>query len=307
MAKTRTLHDLYVIGETVTFPVPEEQREKPDSPEWVTVYVQKLDPLDHDQAIRRAKAARARKRAVLSDLEGDEYLTLVDTVDMMSAGELIDVAVAKETQELRESGRSEKTLGEDSEWAKDGYLEGLISSWVDNDLEMRLADDPDDVDANQVLKEMARFEEELAQDLAAQLRDLREQYETMDPGELRAEALEQLIDRETQLAFVNEFVRCEVWLSTRLPCNAHCLHVEAGVPAPRAHQQRHPDYYFAGRADVERLEAGVMNRLQDAYRRIAVDPTEGKGSRATGASSASSEPSAPEETEPSSGQLAAVG
>lgn len=301
----RTLHDLYVLGQTVAIAVPEEQRDKPEEPEFVVLWVQKLDPLDQDKVVRKAKAARARRRAVLADHEGDDYMALVDMVDNMSSDQRVEVITAEERAQLDASSRSEMELGEDSEWAKDGYLQGLLDEWADG-LADRFVADGDDPDAKRVLAELNRFEEEVAAALKPQLQDLREMHGQLPPEELRTKTLEQVVDDEIQGAFINEYLATQCWLSARQAC-AHCLHEENGVPAPLKHQDRHSEYYFGTRDDIDRLDRVILGRLQQAYLELSVDPTEGKGSRAMRDSSESSEQPEPVETEPSSGQLAAVG
>lgn len=300
----RTLHDLYVIGETVTIPVPEAQWDKPDTSEWITVWVQKLDPLDHDKAVRRGKAARARQRAILADLEGEEYLAIVDMVDQMGVEEMINVAVAEDDLKLQQSARAEKMIDEDSEWAKDDYLSDLLAEWQDYGMAERYAEDPEDVDAVRVIAELNRFEAELAEDLVPLRRDLRDMEEQLPPDELREKVLAELIKQDIEMAFVAEYVENELFFSVRKPCR-DCLFETDGRPDPLPHQTVHADYYFE--SEVRRVDRAVLGRVRDAYDRITMDPQEGKGLRATGSSSASSESPALQETEPSSGQLAAVG
>lgn len=296
----RSLHDLYVIGETLDIPVPDEQRENPDVPEMATVWIQKLNPLDHDLTVRKAKAARARRRAVLTDVEGDDYMAIVDHCDTLSTAQRVEVVLAEEETELVASLRAEMQYGEDSEWAKDGYLDGLVDEWQGG-LGDRFMLDPDDVDARRVLDELERFESVLAADLKPQLADLRELTAQMDPAELRAKALAELIDRECQLAFIEEFLTAQTWRSTRKPCK-RCLEDDG----PTSHQSSHTDYFFGSFDEVRSLEPVVVGMLQAAYQRVSVDPIEGKGLRATPDSSESSASSAPEETELSSGPLVAV-
>lgn len=299
----RTLHDLYVLGETVLIPVPDFQREDPDVPENIVVWVQKLDPLDQDVAVRKAKAARARRRAVMSDRDGDDFMAIVDYYDRLTPEQRIDVVVTEEDTNLQNSARAELQLGEDSEWAKDGYLQGLIDSWTDG-LEARFVEDPDDPDAKHVLDELNRFEQELAADLVPQRNDLRDMNRQLAPEELREKVIDQLVDQECQAAFISEYVSCQTWLSTRQPCKL-CAELKDGQPV--SHQARHAARLFADREDVDRLEPAISGQLQTAYLRVSVDPTEGKGLRAIRDSSESSEPSDLPETAPSSGQLAAVG
>jgi hypothetical protein len=304
-SKQRRLGDLYVMGT----PVEVTGR----LGDVTTVWVQKLDPVDHDTCVRKAKAARARARASYRDTDSEEYLDARDTVESIPRETLIETIISPEVDKIRESVRAELSMGEDSEWAKDDYLSGLYDEWGDA-LSARYEEDPDDPEALRVLAEFERFEAALKEALDPQVDELRTMWTAADESALQEKALEVLIERQLQERWLEEFVRSEVWLATREACE-HCLseidearrRIDAGEPpqdAKNLHQDPHPRYYFVDRVEVDRLPPHVRSYLEAVYMQVAVDATEGKDLPETGASSGSSDSSEAEETPASSGPAA---
>lgn len=302
--KQRRLGDLYVVGTPVKI-----TGQHGDTLVWM----QKLDPVDHDACVRKAKAGRAAARALYKDETSEEYLELIDTIDSVSREALIEQIIGPERDRLLESIRSEMMLGPDSDWAKDDYLSGLYDEWSST-LQARYEDDPDDVDALRVLGEFDRFEKEMEEVAKPQVEALVALWTDTPHERLREKAIESLIDRRLQERWLDEFVRAEVWLSTREPCSGCEAEIEealrrraAGEPPEsqeNLHQDPHPTYYFKDRTEVDRLEPIVRNHLETVYLQLSVDPTEGKDLPETGASSGSSDSSDTEATPASSGPAA---
>lgn len=302
--RRRTLNDLFLIGTPV---------EVTTSKGSVVVWMQKLDPFDHDRAVSKAKAARARAKATYNDHDSDEYMAVVDTVQQAQRDELVAQVTAPERAKLVESATSEFTLGEDSEWAKDGYLAGLWDEW-NAGLSARYEDDPDDVDAKRVLGELTRFDADLEAAIKPQVEQLHGQYESIDDDTLRVKATESLVERQINEAWLEAFTAAEVWLSTRRPCPAcerelaeQHRRIDAGEPPlglDDYHRDLHDGFYFDNVEAVMRLERPVREYLEAIYLQLSVDPTEGKGSPESGASSSSSDSTEPADMAPLSGQTA---
>lgn len=304
-SKQRRLTDLFIIGTPV--------RVVGRHDEEIVVWIQKLDPVDHDTAVRKAKAARARARATYQDHTSDEYLEVLDSAQTSTRESLIETIVAPEAEKLKESVTAELELGEDSEWAKDGYLAGLYDE-LSGGLLARYEEDPDDEEALRVLAELERHDKELTAALEPQLKALRETYEKADIEHIRDKALEAMIERKLQEAWVDEFTRAEVWLACRVACPECETEIAEAVRRVQAdeppqdpknlHNEPHPKFYFEDRAEVDRLPPWVRNHLEAVYLQLSVDPIEGKDSPETGASSGSSDSSEVAETAASSGPAA---
>lgn len=302
---TRTLNDLYVRGTPVLITSPADS---------VVIWMQKLDPVDHDRCVRKARAARARARATYQDHDSEEYLALVDAAWEAQREDLVQLIIAPEKSKLAQSIRAEMELSEDSEWAKDDYLAGLYQDWT-NTLEQRYVEDPDDPEALRVLAELRRFQDEFDAALTPRAQELTEQFGSLPDDAVREKAIEAIVEQRLQEAWFEEFVRSEIWLASRQPCDLCHSELEeqvrrrdAGEPPiaeDNRHQTSHPKYYFADRDAVDRLHEKIREHLEATYLELSVDPIEGKGLPGNGASSGSSEESAPEGIAPSSGPVAA--
>lgn len=275
MPVKRRLEDLYVLGKEETF--------DDGAGEPLTVWLQKLNPVDTSTGLRRASAARARVMVLRSDPTSDEYLAIwEEVIDIGAAISLVNYLMAE--PEVRASERAEARLAFEEEWAKDEYLQGLKDLWADS-LAAVYALTPEDPDARRVFAELQRFDD--AASLAAQeeLSLIREELETLSAEELKQRVLDKLIDFQGNSAWLDEFRRCELWLGVREADN---------------HKKR----YFESREEVDHLPAEVLVRLLQGFAALTVDVTQGKGSEETPSSSPSSDAPAKEETGVSSGLVA---
>lgn len=272
----RRLEDLYVIGKEVSF--------DDGSGDVITVWLQKLNPVELSTALRRANAARSRVRSVKSDPESDEYQSYwLEVLDFETKDSLALYLSGEKTMSLQE--REEAKLAAEEEWAEHDYLQGLKDAWLGG-----LADqhqtDPDD-ETTRVRDELARFSDTagviVTQESEAIIADLM----AKDIELLQEEALERVIAYHANVAWLDEFHRCELWRGVRDPA-------------------KHTIYYFDKRDQIDSLSAVVANRLYAEYADLSVDVTEGKGSEETPNSSSSSAPAVEAATEVSSG-LVAVG
>lgn len=258
MPKKRRLTDLYIIGTDVTL---DDGQGEP-----VTIFARKLTPIDHETALRRANAARSRNFAVKNEPDSEEYLALTSMTRDYSREDLTAYLI----EDLRGSRAVviQERRADDDEWKKDGYLQGLNDAWNDG-LEVELLKEPKHVEGKRVKKELDRFNALVAADLEAEINDFTDVLEDRDVEALRELVLDKLIEVRASIAWLNEYRRCEVWLSVR--------------------EADRKTRYFTSREEVDDLSDEVFNVLQDAYRDISVEPTEGKDSAATPPSSPSSE------------------
>lgn len=276
MSVKRRLEDLYVLGKEVTF---DDGNGDP-----VTVWLQKLNPVELSTALRRANAARSRVRTIKNDPTSDEYQSYwLEVLDFETAGALAEYLAAEGAMRAQE--REEARLGAEEEWATDDYLQGLRDAWTEGLGEKHLID-PDE-ETIRVIGELDRFQalaSEAAEVVAA---EILAEYQAKDLEILRDEALERIISYHSNAAWLDEFHKVELWKGVRDPV-------------------KHNTYYFDKRDQVDNLSAFVVGRLTNAYAELSVDVVEGKDSEETPSSSNSSVPVDEAETAVSSG-LALVG
>lgn len=274
--KRKNLSDLYVVGETVRVEAGDEFDE---------VWVQRLNPIDNEKALRRATAARTRMKSLFRDTDSDEYLQSVGEMDDYATEQvLIDLIILDDMAEKRASVEAE--LGSQEEWSDDNYLQGLFDLWAgdaDNPgLSETYATDPEDPEALRVFNELKRFNDEANKQVEQWREKLVNDLKTQPREQLLPKAVEVYLDRKANAAFMDEFEKHQLALAVR-----------------RA--EDHKVKYFDSAADLDDLHPNVLNQLKAALEKISLDPSEGKDSPATPDSSLSSEQQDPEETPASSG------
>jgi hypothetical protein len=241
----RRLADLFVVGREVVF--------DDGNGEAVKVWLQKISPLDHQNALRRANQARARVLArQLSD--GSEWDISVAEATEMKREDKVNYLVMDEI-----TGRIpawEAELGSEEEWSKDGYLDGLKDSWEDG-LSRRYQEDPTDEEAVHVFAEITRYTQIVEQRIDDEKEALTRDYEQRTDEEITHKVAEKLNQSKGDIAWLNEFRRCEIWLAVR---------------DPRDHNKR----YLESREELDMCSQEVLLRLLDEYREMSVDVTEGK-------------------------------
>lgn len=271
MTKKRRLSDLFVVGKEVVF--------DDGSGDPLVIWIQKLNPVEHETAMRRAAGARAR---VLSGRHEAEMEMARDEAAQFGRDGWIEYLASDILGKKINAIESE--LASEDEWAKEDYLQGLKDVW-DTSMEQLLKDEPEDPSAIRVRDELERFRKELEHRVEGERERIVKDLAQKDDDDLERRVVDRLVGTRADLAWLSEFRKCEVWLSTRDP-------------------EDHREKYFANRDEVDDLSQEVLVRLMTAYQDLTVDPLEGKGSGAILNSSASSESPAVEETVAPSGQEA---
>lgn len=271
-AKRRRLEDLYVIGKDVVF--------DDGHGDEVAVWLQKLNPVEMSNALRRANAARARVRSVRSDKDADEYMDLwLQVLEWDSHDALVDYLAAETV--LRIQDRIEAELAAEEEWSKDNYLEGLRDGW-EGGLEQEYFLNPDNAEARRVRAELERFAQEAVRRGEGETAAARREIGDQPVNILQEKAMDRIINYRSSAAWLEEFHRSELLYGVRPPDD-------------------HRAYYFTDATELDRLSGEVLARLYDEYAELSVDVVEGKGSQETPTSSDSSEPPSEVETGVSSG------
>lgn len=247
MAKKKTLLDLYVVGKEIVF------EQGTDS---VKVWLQKLSPLDHETAVRKANAARARVLLSTRDPDGDllksienelldERSTKESLIELLTSTSLVEYAQAREAE-----------FASQSPWSDDNYLQGLHDAWNDG-LAMQYATDPEDPEAKTAHDELERFATKVKEAVDAGRTSMAAEYDDKSFQELWDEALKHKVGNHSDLAWLLEFRRCEAWLSVRDP-------------------DSHANYYFGDRSDVDRLSPIILRRIIEEYSNLETPVMEGK-------------------------------
>lgn len=278
--KRRRLADLYRKGREVTF--------DDGSGEPVVVWLQKINPVDHETVLRKANAARARLLMYRNDRDSEEWQAAYnEALDFGTRDMLVEYLIQPELAK-RERG-VEAELAEEEEWSKDDFIQGLHDAWNDGDnaLKYRYAEDPEDPEAKRVFAELKKFADIVNTQLEGIAEQLRRDYEGVDEEELRQTFSNQFLEAKANSVWLTEYRRSQLFLATRYP-------------------EDHGRFYFESRDEIDSLEDEVFIPLVNAYESLIVDVTEGKGSQPTPASSPSSEQPGELATVPSSGPPAAT-
>lgn len=274
-AQRRRLTDLYVKGTSCTVT---------DGQGDIEVWLQKLNPLERENAARRAGAERARMVAFYEDKDSDEYQSAVnDVLDFYQDRESLTTMIIR-NDVMRAQARIEAELAGDGEWSKDGLLVGLIDAWQDG-LSDRYAEDPNDPEASRVFKMLEKFDTQVQEEVIAERLRLEKDMGSHTLEELRDKAVERLIDAKAISAFIEEFEIQRLLYSVRDP-------------------EKHDEYYFTNRLEVKTLDEKIREQLSAAYSDLEIDLVEGKDLPETEDSSVSSEQSGTEDQVQPSGRKA---
>lgn len=260
----RRLEDLYVRGRDLTI--------GDGGGDPVLVWIQKMNPLEHEKSIRKAGAAKARVLMAARDKDSEEWQeAFSDVADIGDRTALIDYLISDDVAKFQDAKEAELSFAD--EWAKDGYLQGLRDSWddPDNPLSKAYHLDSENEEARRVFLELKRFTDQVQEEVQPEIERLRRDYEQTDEETLHDRALRRFVELRSGLAWLREYRNCEVYFSVREPDD-------------------HRKYYFTAREQVDGLAPQVFAQISMAYQELVVDVTEGKDSPRTPSSSPSSEP-----------------
>lgn len=263
MAKKRTLKDLYVRGREVTIS---------DEDGDIVVWIQKLNPVEYTQCLKKADAARARVLSALRDKESDDYNAAI--ADLLAADRETLTTLLVSVERGRLAPMVEAQVGAEEKWAEDNYLTGLYAAW--EDLEPVYVDDPEDKEAARVKAALEEFIKDCEKELEEQVEAFQMGLDATSDDELLELAIGHNIKLVGDITWMNEFYKQEVMTAVRYSDN-HAVRV------------------LESREDVDALQGETYGALSEAVRGLMVDPVEGKGSAGLPPSSTSSEQSEQEE------------
>lgn len=249
MPKTRSLADLYVRGKLLEL--------DDGGGASVTVWLQKLNPIEQEKAVRKSQALRARILAEARDEDSELFLAVRAGVEEETTDTLLDELSLN--QAVAKHAAVEAEVEARDEWAKDGYIQGLQDAWNDG-LRERYAEDPEDLEAKRVFDAMTQFVQDVSDAVEAERKSIRSELkETRNREQLIRQVINDQIMSRIDIQCLLEFRTSQVWLGTRLP-------------------DSHKTLYFNSRAEVDELASETLGALIRGYADLEVDPTEGKGS-----------------------------
>ena len=253
MPKTKKLGDLFIRGVECTVT---------DGEDSVEVWIQKLNPLQQDKALRRANGARAKVLSVrkkdADDLDRLSYTHEAEEI-LEDRDNAIDYLLSEKLGTLYQLREAE--LAFEKEWSEENYLQGLRDAWEDG-LSDAYAIDQEDEDALRVFNELKRFAEAVEKSVQGERDSLAKGLENKTDEELEQLVVNKVIEAAADLEWLKEFRKSEIFFAVREPGD-------------------HNKPYFEKREDIDDLEIEVFGQLTQAYNSMRVDVVEGKDSPET--------------------------
>lgn len=275
IVKSRKLAELFKVGTELTIT---------DGTKSETVYLQKLNPVETETAVRKSNALRAQYLSQKKDKTSEAYLSSLNEIVDFEDSELILYMANDEL--ARKSTAIEAEWAEEHEWTKDEYLQSLWDRWNEEGVQesyyVEEGEEPDP-EAKRIFDEMQKYSVALAEHLENHRKHLIEEFTARGRDRLEEMMVERLIKMQGDVAWMVEYRKCEVWMGTRV-----------------SETDRTP--YFNTRSEVDALEGQTLTTLIEAMVELEVDVEEGKDSRGTLPSSNSSESLETQEVETSSDQ-----
>lgn len=253
MPKTKKLGDLFVRGAEVTVD---------DGDDSVTVWVQKLNPLQQEKALRRANGARAKVLSVrkLPDDDLEKLSFHYEAQDITEDREsMIDYLLGEKLASIYAVREAE--LAAQDEWSEDNYIQGLNDAWHDG-LKDDYAVDPEDPEAKRVFGELKRFADKVEEEVQKERDNLAKDYDGKTDEEMAELVFDHVIEAAADLEWLKEFRKSEIFFAVR-------------------HADNHNKPYFERREEVDDLEMDTFAALAQAFQDIKVDVIEGKDSQET--------------------------
>ena len=249
IAPTRKrLLNLHKRGQEVVF----EDAEGPFS-----IWVQRIDPWEENQAIMQSKVPKAPIMALKRNPLDPGRLAYHDLMERWGLNDRdtqITFLISPKVQQAQAS--AEARIAAEDEWAKEDYLISLQESFNDT-LQAVLVDNPEDEDAMRVINELTRYTEQVEAAVAYDEGELRAEMQNEDDAVIEEKVLQQLIEAEANAVQMNEFRKWRLFYSLRNPDN-------------------HDELLLESRDDLEHMDEKDIDKLMEAYLDVSFDGIEGK-------------------------------
>lgn len=296
----RRLSDLRKLREPVEF------KGEDDGEEFeIKVWVVKLREDDHGACIRAADAAKARTMIDRNNPESERWAAAYGATLNLGddPGSLAEYLSHFHIAEKALVIQAEIAGDENGEWAKDGYLDGLLDAWRGTeagDLGLQLAwqardDDPETLDpktvslipeAERVYAELERYEAAVEVKLDAERAKFVREHEQDPIEELRKKVVETFLEKQANEVWVKAFERARIFYATREFVD------EKTPPGER---------YFHSPAEIADTAPEFLQKILLAYNSMSAEGTVGKSLPGPQSSSPRSGSSGEEETSGASG------
>lgn len=296
----RRLSDLRKLRAVVEF-VGDDDGEEYEIKVWVV----KLNDDDHETCVRAADAAKARAMIDRNNPESERWQAAYGATLNLGddPGSLAEYLSHFHMSEKALVIQAEVAGEENGEWAKDGYLDGLLDAWRGTeagDMGLQLAwqarnDDPETLDpalvlqipeAERVYAELSRYEEAVEQKLDTERRRYVREHEHDPIEDLRVKVVDTFLEKQAGEVWIKAFERAQVYYATREFVD------EKAPPGGR---------YFQSPSEIADTHPEFRKRILTAYAEMSAAGVVGKSSPGPRSSSPRSGSSGEEETSEASG------
>lgn len=256
------LSDLFENGREVTINYPG----KPP----VTVWVERPNPGQHEECLRRARSDRARRYQELMSPDSDERLALLQEINQMDKEELVEAVVERDLRKIDRQALNDVLFSEDygSDWGKEGekwsdVLQALTDRFNEIDArnkelkeanadESALVSPEDDEEIQRLSKVQDQFQGEVNERKEELLANRKVEVAARSTEKLREELMEQRIDLECDVIWFTTFKFEQLYRAVRYP-------------------NEHTTLYFKNAEQIKALPRLVQEQLMDGLNEVDID------------------------------------
>jgi hypothetical protein len=253
MHKTPRLTDLYVVGKLYTVEVEDIK---------IPVWIQKMNPAEHQEAIINANGARAvvlsLKKQHDADTPSREYVSITTDIDDLAADRVNLIDVLALTNMIGYQTRAEAELASEEEWAKDDYYQSLVDAWI-GEMEDRYTKNNLDPEALRVFDELNRFND-LVEIMVDKHRERTIESLLSKPDDvLYRQAVDMIIEARADSAWIESYKSIQLYFSVK--------------------DAQSREKYFESVEECKTLDPRVSALLNAFIDDLVLDPLEGKESQ----------------------------
>jgi len=263
VASTQPAHltDLFETGQEVPITYPG----KPETAVWV----ERPNPDQHEECMRKARADRARRYHELMDPESDERLALVQDAEAMDKEALVEAILEKYTRNLERQALNDVLFSEEfgSDWGKEGekwtaVLDGLQARFEEINVHNKALDAAKaeegqiDIEADPEVVRLTTIQDQFQADVAARSADLvtdkKIEIALENIKALRKDLIQQRIELECDLQWFASFKYEQLYYAVRYPND-------------------HTQLYFRRSSQIKSLPNVVQEQLMDGLNEVDLD------------------------------------
>lgn len=268
--KRRRLSELYVKGEEVRFNedgVVEDKEDQTDDD--IIVWVQPPDPLQREEAVRAASAAKARTQIAARDPESRVSLETDMYVGDLDPGDLRNYLVDAQTRDVR-SRAMRDVLGRE-EWEDFTALQDSMREWEE-------AGFPETDEWQPLIERDKEYGQQIQERIKEIIEDTRAGLDLLGDEEVMKRARKRYVESVANQSFMQAYEIHMLFFACR-------------------DDEDHRELFFGDIDELKGQEEFVQIALAEALSKFINDPAEAKNSRRAVRGSEQSEP--PEEQETS--------